>query len=915
MKKNISSFFLLLFINTGFAQQTILHYLSGTDKDHTVNWDFFCTTGRNSGKWGKIAVPSNWELQGYGTFNYYQDKDNPGETGLYKYRFLTDAAWKNKKINIVFDGSMTDTEVKINGQTAGPIHQGGFYQFKYDITGLLKYGVQNELEVKVSKHSSNESVNKAERKADFWLFGGIFRPVYLEIFPPTHIERTAIDAKANGDFSIHVFCNNLNEQQTIEAQVQELDGKAVGKSFNLNASNETVLKQHFNSIKTWNPEQPNLYIAIISIKQNGKIIHSIKQRFGFRTAELRPQDGFYVNGVKIIFKGVCRHSEWPESGRALSREIHLMDIGLMKDMNMNAVRMSHYPPDKEFLDLCDSLGLFVLDELTGWQAAYDTVVGKKLVKELVIRDVNHPSVVIWDNGNEGGWNRGLDNDYALYDPQKRLVIHPWERFNGTNTKHYPDYKYVQNEVENPKEIFFPTEFMHGLFDGGHGAALDDFWNEMMKHPYSAGGFLWSFHDEGVVRADHHDSIDVAGNSAPDGIVGPHREKEGSFYTIKEIWSPVQIHLKELPENFNGKLEVENLYSYTNLDQCSFKWQLIKFPVAEQKTIATIVSKGTAAPLSLLPNQKGILDLRLDNNFSKADALYLIAYDAKGKEIVTRSWAIHTPVQIAERVNTEPGRGIITIKDEATIFSITCDGIGYSFNKQTGFLQKIFNGKNDISLSNGPSLAGVTLTLNEFKTFQQGDDYIVEPVYAADNHFKIKWTFKKGQLTKLDYQYSIDREADFLGIIFTYPEEKIIGMQWLGRGPYHIWKNRLKGQQLNVWQKNYNNTITGESYNYPEFKGWHSELYWVTVQNKESDFTVYTENQNIFFQMLQPARQVGIRNNNTLPPFPGNTIGFFNGISAMGTKFQEAKVLGPQSQLNPINDSPINGTLLFDFKKQ
>jgi len=174
-KKFTSFFIYLFFINVGFAQQTIIQYLSGTDKDHTVNWDFFCTTGRNSGELGKIAVPSNWELQGYGTYNYYQDKDNPDETGLYKYKFMADASWKNKKIVIFFDGSMTDTEVKINGQLAGEIHQGGFSQFKYDISVLIKYGLENELEVKVNKHSSNASINKAEREADFWLFGGIVR--------------------------------------------------------------------------------------------------------------------------------------------------------------------------------------------------------------------------------------------------------------------------------------------------------------------------------------------------------------------------------------------------------------------------------------------------------------------------------------------------------------------------------------------------------------------------------------------------------------------------------------------------------------------------------------------------------------------------------------------------------------------
>ena len=893
------------------AQETLIKYLSGTDKDHPVKWDFFCTKGMNSGKWTTINVPSCWEQQGFGTYNYYEDKINPDEQGFYKYRFNTSPLWKNKTVKIVFEASMTDTEVKINGHLAGQVHQGGFYEFKYDITMLLKPAGENLLEVTVSKKSANNSINRAERQADFWLFGGIFRPVYLEIVPLTHIERVAIDAKANGNFLINVFANNIGSKQTIEAQVQELNGKAVGSSFKVTAGNETVLQQQFSNIKTWNPEQPNLYNVVVSIKEGSKIIHTIKQRFGFRTAELRPQDGFYVNGVKIIFKGVCRHSEWPETGRTLSRKVHLMDIAAMKDMNMNAVRMSHYPPDKEFLDLCDSLGLFVLDELTGWQKAYDTITARRLVKELVVRDVNHPSIVIWDNGNEGGWNRDVVKDYDLYDPQKRLVIHPWERFNGTNTKHYPDFKYVQNEVENAKEVFFPTEFMHGLFDGGHGAALDDFWKEMNKHPYFAGGFLWALHDEGVMRKDKKDSMDVAGNQAPDGIVGPHREKEGSYYTIKEIWSPIQIELDRLPENFDGKLPVENLYSYTNLNKCQFKWQLMKFSAAGQKTGAAVISKGAAKSLSLLPGQKGILDLNLDNNFTRADALYLTAYDAGGKEVITWSWPIRSPKQTAEKVIASVGKGTIVTKEDAASFTVICDGVSYNFNKQNGFLQKVTNEKKDISISNGPSLAGVNLSLIEFRNYPQEDNYIIEPVYAADNQFKVKWIFKKGQLPRLDYQYSINKESDYPGITFNYPEEKITGMRWLGRGPYHVWKNRLKGNQLNVWQKKYNNTITGESYNYPEFKGWHAGLYWVTIQTRESEFTIYTANENIFFQMLQPAKQIGIRNNNTLPAFPGNTIGFFNGISAIGTKFQEAKVMGPQSQLNnPVKE--MAGNLWFDF---
>ena len=294
------------------AQQTIVQYLSGTDKDHTVKWDFMCTSGRNSNKWSTIPMPSCWEMQGFGTYNYYQDKENPDEQGLYKYSFKVTQNHRRKKVVLVFDASMTDTEVKINGSSAGAIHQGSFYQFKYDITSLISFDKANLLEVKVSKKSANASINKAERKADFWLFGGIFRPVYLEILPTTFIERIAIDAKANGDFKMEVF-SNASATQVISAQVFDLKNNAIGKPFQVLA-NDTLLHYHFTNIKQWNPEEPALYNVVVSIKESGEIIHSIKQRFGFRTAELRPKDGFYVNGKKVIFKEFVATESGPKQG-------------------------------------------------------------------------------------------------------------------------------------------------------------------------------------------------------------------------------------------------------------------------------------------------------------------------------------------------------------------------------------------------------------------------------------------------------------------------------------------------------------------------------------------------------------------------------------------------------------------------
>ncbi|WP_223653517.1 glycoside hydrolase family 2 TIM barrel-domain containing protein [Hymenobacter psoromatis] len=902
------------------AQQTVTQYLSGTDKDHTVQWDFYCTKGQNSGKWSKIAVPSNWETQGFGTYNYYRDEVNPDEQGLYKHAFRVPAAGRGKHVFIVFEASMTDTEVKINGQLAGPVHQGGFYRFKYDITDKLKpAGQDNLLEVTVSKRSANASINQAERKADFWQFGGIFRPVYLEVVPAAYLDRLALDARADGALRVDAFPVNAKAGYTLTGQVQELDGRLVGKPFAVKAGvglEKTTLRTQISGIRAWNPEAPKRYELVLTLANAQGPVHRMRQRFGFRTMELRPQDGIYVNGSRVILKGVCRHSEWPESGRTLSKEISLLDVGLMKEMNMNAVRMSHYPPDTHFLNVCDSLGLFVLDELTGWQAKYDTLVGRKLVRELVERDVNHPSIIFWDNGNEGGFNRALDGDYALYDPQSRPVLHPWERFNGTDTKHYPDFNYVVNSVLYGKEVFFPTEFMHGLYDGGHGAGLEDFWNMMRQHPYFGGGFLWSFHDEAVVRTDQNGRLDAAGDSAPDGILGPHREKEGSFFTIKELWSPVVITKKFLAPGFDGHLAVENRYLYTNLSQCRFSWKLVSFPgPGDPATAPKTDAAGTAPAPALAPGAAGQLVLPLPAGWHRSDALYVTATGPDQREIFTWTMPIAYPTR-TRRPAPAPGSPTPPQATEAAgSLQISADGIRYAFDPATGYLLKVTTAKGDVSLGGGPRLAGVPQTLKSFRHAAAGTTQIVEADYEGQGFLHVKWTFAAGQPAHLDYQYSQKGEADFLGLTFTYPEDQVTGMKWLGRGPYRVWKNRLQGQQFGVWHKAYNDARTGETWQYPEFKGYYADLYWVVVENKESPFTVYTDDQNVFLQMLKPARPVGARTENMTSVFPtdGN-LSFLNAIAPIGTKFQPPALLGPRSQKDMmLNYTPVSGSLWFDFR--
>jgi hypothetical protein len=915
MKKLILVQLLVIGFLTASSQKTEVQYLSGTDKDNTVKWGFFCTNGRNSGEWSTISVPSCWELQGFGSYLYGKTNMAANEKGLYKYEFRVNPSWENKKVFIVFEGSMTDTEVKINGQLAGPVHQGSFYRFRYDISGLLKYNDKNLLEVTVSKESANESINRAERMSDYWVFGGIFRPVYLEAFPNQRIDRVAIDAKGNGSFYMDVYTAGTGKAKSINAQVQTLDGRSFGNRLTatIDESGKTILTGSIPGAASWNPEFPNMYQVVVTINKGKKPVHQVIQKFGFRTVEVKEGDGIYVNGTKIMFKGVCRHTFWPSSGRTSSKQLAIGDVKLMKEMNMNAVRMSHYPPDQYFLDVCDSLGLFVLDELAGWQKFYDTPTAQRLVKQMVERDVNHPSIVLWDNGNEGGFNKEVRRDYALYDPQKRTVIEPWSIINGTNTKHYPGYKYVENALNNGKEIFFPTEFLHGLYDGGHGAGLDDQWNLMMSKPLSAGAFLWVFADEGVERKDLNDSIDSDGNRAPDGILGPYHEKEGSFYTIREIWAPVQFEQKEIAPDFDGKFSITNRYLYTNLKLCKFSFDLSRFEKSFPDFNEVLLSGSIASP-DIAPGKTGSLNLTLPSDWRKYDVLKITVTDLNGMVINTWSWNLTEPADMTARV-VKPDNGKLSMSEKENLLTVSSGNSEITFDVTSGLICGIKNNGRPISVSNGVRFTGFNATFSELKHYPQGNSYVVESTYKEGSH--LTWTILSGGWLKLDYEYAPTGDLDYAGITFSYPEELVTGATLMANGPYHVWKNRLKGTQFGIYDKKYNNTITGESWDYPEFKGYYSNFYGVQIRTKELPITVLSATDDLFLHLFTPGaakystRSTGVRGE-VNPSFPDGNISFLHGISPVGTKFTRADAEGPQSQKNKYNGMSLKGSLYFRF---
>lgn len=933
MIKSFRSLALSLIVSmaaNAFAQQadtqTITHYLSGRGADDMVEWDFYCTDGRNSGQWTKIGVPSCWELQGFGKYQYgisFYGKPFPegiaDEKGMYKYEFEVPAGWRGKQVNLIFEAAMTDTEVKINGRKAGSMHQGAFYRFVYDVTGELKYGSKNLLEVTVSKESANASVNLAERRADYWNFGGLFRPVFLEVKPATNICHIAVDGKADGTFTANCHFNR-SAKGSIRTTITDRDGKKIAETTTpIKAGADwTTVELTANNPQLWTAETPYIYkVRFELLSADGKVLHQTTQPFGFRTIEVRPSDGLYVNGTRITVRGVNRHSFRPESGRTLSKRMNIEDVLLIKSMNMNAVRMSHYPPDPDFLHACDSLGLYVMNELAGWHGKYDTPTGVKLIKAMVERDVNHPSIIWWANGNEKGWNTELDGEFHKYDPQRRPVIHPQGNFSGFETMHYRSYGESQNYMRLP-EIFMPTEFLHGLYDGGHGAGLHDYWEMMRRHPRCIGGFLWVLADEGVKRVDMDGFIDNQGNFGADGIVGPHHEKEGSYYTIKEIWNPVYIAKQTLNAGDEAVLSVGNRYDFLNTNTCRFVWQQVKFPASGTDGKTQVISKGEVRGTDITAHQSGRLNLQttLDH---RADALFLTAIDATGHEL----WRWSFPISrvVAEEM-PQPSRAAAPAYTESnTDVTVTAGSRTYQFSKIDGQLKQVtVNGK-PISFGNGPRFVAARRADRSLDQFYNHDDdhakakdrtytefedagvFAGLTVETAGENLMLTAQYKLGCLDEarwyitpkgtlaLHYRYNFAGVVDLMGICFDYPEDKVVSKRWLGAGPYRVWQNRIHGTVYDVWENDYNDPIPGESFTYPEFKGYFADVKWMDIRTNEGTIRINNGTPETYVGVYQPRDG----RDRLLYTLPESGISVLDVIPAVRNKVNATDLIGPSSQ--------------------
>ena len=627
--------------------------------------------------WKEIKVPGNWEVQGYGVAIYtnhgYEFKPrNPqppqlpetNPVGVYQRDIEIPADWDGRDIFLRLEGAKSGVYVYVNGQEVG-YSEDSKNPAEFLINNYLKPG-KNSLVIKIFRWSTGSYLECQ----DFWRMSGIERDVFLFSQPKTHIKdfnvvSTLDDTYKNGIFKLNVDVTNhtaANKEVTVAYELLDAAKKVVAEGntpcpVTADGQKSISFEAALSNVKTWTSEHPNLYRLLISLKDGEKTSEIIPYTVGFRRFEIKPTDQIaengkpyvclFVNGQPIKLKGVNIHEHNPETGHYVPEELMRKDFTLMKQNNINSVRLCHYPQDRKFYELCDEYGIYVYDEanIESHGMYYNLSRGGTLGNHpewlkphmdrtinMYERNKNHPSVAIWSLGNEAGNGYNFYQTYLwLKEREVKGMNRPvnyeralWEWNTDMYVPQYPSAAWLEEIGKKGSDRpIAPSEYSHAM--GNSNGNLAAQWRAIYKYPNLQGGYIWDWVDQGILETDENGRTYWAyggdyGTNAPsdgnflcNGIVAPDRTPHPAMTEVKYAHQNVGF---EAIDPAAGKFLVKNRFYFTNL-----KKYMISYTVkANGKTI-----KGGKVSLDIEPQGSKELNINLNGLKPKAGTEYFVDF--------------------------------------------------------------------------------------------------------------------------------------------------------------------------------------------------------------------------------------------------------------------------------------------------
>lgn len=736
--------------------------LNGSWKFNWVSWpqqrpvDFYKTSYDVSG-WKDIKVPSNWQVEGYGTpyysnFTYIFKKDFPhvmseppknwtaykerNPVGSYRRNFTVPANWSGRRIFITFDGVDAGFFIWVNGQKVGySVNSRNAAEF--DITKYVKPGV-NMVAAEVYRFTTGSYLEDQDQ----WRLSGIFRNVTLWSTPQEHIRdyfiKTNLDkqyknAVVEVSTKIKNFGNSPVKAARLVATLYNGSTMVKGSTNSIPAlkpGEEVTVNVSFpvNNPQKWTAETPKLYTTVLSIKNNSSTLETISSRTGFRTIEIKGRI-FTINGVRIKLKGVNRHENWPDDGHAITEAQMIRDIVLIKQANCNHVRTCHYSDDPRWYELCDQYGIYLVAEANlECHGAWDEFNEDPRMKDAIIdRNVanvqsfkNHPSVIIWSLGNECG-SGGSNFRAALATVRKLDPSRPthYQGF-GVGEKNpadiesdmYTSLQDVENYAKGNRltKPFYLCEYAHTMFNSM--GSVDEYNALFDKYPALLGGCIWEWQDQGIYnnRDPKHPIIAYGGGFGEypndhyfihKGVVFSDRSPKPQYPALKHAYQWIGITGKDLKK---GIITITNKYQFINLDGFTGNWQLSEngTAISSGKFNVGRVEAGGKKDIKMpyvithpKPGAEYFLRISFTGN---ADKLWA----KKGIEVAAQQFEL--PIAVPALPADPKEQQTLELSNSGDHIKIKGKDFKIEFDKQTGTFSKLEkNGENVLLAHGGPML--------------------------------------------------------------------------------------------------------------------------------------------------------------------------------------------------------------------